>query len=102
MSDTSYPTMTPQHFSTDPMLTSTIESRQLATMGEYIVIQYNSTTVHNTQYIPTMVGLLACIVSIGIFLGCKKNLIQEIIWFPKTFTCDLAKKSVRNFSVFLA
>ena len=59
--------MTPQHFSTDPMLTSTIESRQLATMGEYIVIQYNSTTVHNTQYTPTIVGLLACIVSIGLF-----------------------------------
>jgi len=33
MSDTCYQTTTPQHFSTDPMLTSTIESRQLATMG---------------------------------------------------------------------
>ena len=33
MSDTSYPTMTQQHFSTDPMLTNTIENRQFGTMG---------------------------------------------------------------------
>ena len=48
MTDTCYPTMTPQPFSTDPMLTNTIESRQSATMGKFFSreIDYRITNIY--------------------------------------------------------
>ena len=56
MSDTSYPTMTQQHFSTDPMLTNTIENRQFGTMGEwkifFIFLSFNGIVQFVEKFAP--------------------------------------------------
>ena len=80
MTDTSYPTMTQQHFSTDHMLTNTIENRQFGTTGEKIHI---SLFYHNKNFQYDILRVITSIKSLK-----NRKMFSNLLPFP-TFYIEI-------------